>query len=218
MTSLIQTFLWVGLIGIIFYRYHEQIQALLEAVQKRIQSGSGIKAGMFEIQPQAPEQQKRKFDQEIREATGRNSSTSEESPEASAHFRARYFQAEDLALRAIQSEYGVAINRQVRLGQFMLDGLFAKDGTGHIVEIKFRKRPSSADEIREIADRIFAATNRFQWRNIRIIIALVYDSDSIDLDKEEERLIKAVEAFGGYVDLRCYSLKQLEQQFGILPG
>jgi hypothetical protein len=48
--------------------------------------------------------------------------------------RAKYFQAEDLVLRAIQSEYGATVSRQVTAGADMgFDGAFVSNGRLNIV-------------------------------------------------------------------------------------
>lgn len=224
MASVIQTILWVGLIGAIIWRYHRQISALLEAIQKRIDAGSGIKAGPFEIAPlqsQDPEQQKKKADEEISEVI-ESAETAEaiESPLLSEKYdnlRTRYFQAEDLALRAIQAEYGIPISRQVNVGPIGFDGLFAKGGTGHIIEVKYSQRLYPADHIRELAERIFSVIARYNWRNVKLIIAVVYGDDSIDLEKERGRLLGSLNTFEGVVDVRCFSLKKLAEQFGASP-
>jgi len=64
-------------------------------------------------------------------------------PQALADFQARYlqakyFQAEDLVLRAIQTEYGAAVKRQVTAGNDMgFDAAFSSNGRLNIVEVKY---------------------------------------------------------------------------------
>ncbi|MDD2901646.1 MAG: hypothetical protein PHU44_04365 [Syntrophales bacterium] len=220
--SIIQTILWVGLIGAIFWRYHRQINSLLDAIQKRIEAGSGIKAGFFEISPllsQDPEQQKKKIDEEISEVIeSAESKEAIESPlslEKLDDLRTRYFQAEDLALRAIQAEYGIPIVRQVQVGQDIgFDGFFAKGGTAHIIEVKYSQRQYRTNHIWQVLERIFARIGRYGWRNVKVILAVVYAGGSIDLEKEHGRLIEAVRGFEGAVDVRCFSLQKLAEQFG----
>jgi len=48
-SSLIQTVLWVGLIGGIVWRFNKPIYELLSALYSRIEAGSTIKAGPFEL-------------------------------------------------------------------------------------------------------------------------------------------------------------------------
>jgi hypothetical protein len=225
LAPLIQTVLWVGLIGGIVWRYSKQIHALLEAIQKRIESGSGIKAGPFEIaallQPQNPEQQKKNIIQEISEATEVESSVTMPPISPSTFvsrddLRTRYFQAEDLALRAIQAEYNIPISRQLQAGRDMqFDGFFAKGGTAHIVEVKYSQRPYPTNQILQIVDRIFAGIGRYGWRNVKVIIAVVYGDSSIDLNQEKGRLLKAIEDYKVAVEIRCFSIEQLAQQFGV---
>ena len=227
LAPLIQTVLWVGLIGGIVWRYHKKIHSLLEAIQKRIESGSGIKAGPFEIaaglQPQNPEQQKKNITQEISEATEGEPSEAMPIVSPSAYaprddLRTSYLQAEDLALRAIQAEYNIPISRQLQAGRDMqFDGFFAKGGTAHIVEVKYSRRPYPTRQIQQIVEKIFAGIGRYGWRNVKVIIAIVYGDSSIDLNQEKGRLLKAVEDYEGAMEIRCFSFEQLAQQFGVSP-
>ena len=105
---LIQTILWVGFIGTIFWRFHTPIYGLLMALQKRVETGSSVRAGPFEItdqlKPQDPKTQKEKTAVEVEEALQAESQLPQavSSPtECIASVQARYFQAEDLVLRAI---------------------------------------------------------------------------------------------------------------------
>ena len=223
---LIQTVLWVGLISGIVWRYHKQIHSLIEAIQKRIESGSGIKAGPFEIaselQPQDPEQQKKNVTKEISETTEGEPFVK---PPVSAptlalrrDLQTRYFQAEDLALRAIQAEYDIPIGRQLQAGRDMqFDGFFARGGTAHIVEVKYSQRLYPTRQIQQIIEKIFAGVDRYGWRNVKIILAIVYEDSSIDLKQEKERLRKALEDYEEAVDVLCFSFEHLAQQFGVSP-
>ncbi|MBI5674056.1 MAG: hypothetical protein HZC50_12650 [Nitrospirae bacterium] len=47
--SLVETLAWVGLVGYVLYRFGTYIEGLLEAFRSRIESGSPIKAGPFEL-------------------------------------------------------------------------------------------------------------------------------------------------------------------------
>lgn len=145
---LLQTVLWVGLIVGLAWRYHQHSQGILSAVQKRIETGSGVKAGWLEIQapvlPQDAQQQVARIDQEVAEIVGEESaaiapitSTADENSKRS--IKSRYLTAEDLAFREIQSEFGVPVSRQVRIGPNRLDGFFTSAGSGYAVEVKYVK-------------------------------------------------------------------------------
>jgi len=49
---LIQTLLWVSLVGAIVWRFHRSIEEILSALHKRIDGGSNVKAGWFELTDQ----------------------------------------------------------------------------------------------------------------------------------------------------------------------
>lgn len=224
--ALLQTFLWVGLIGGIVWRFNKPIHALLSALADRIQSGSDFKAGPFEItkqlHPQTPDAQTKKVDAEIREETQLvlPSSVSEESamyslPPIATSLRARHYEAEDLALRAVQDEFGVPINRQLTGGRDAgFDGAFVKQNAFHIVEIKISSGRYPRPIVAKAASQISSTVENYQWRNVRIIIVLVVI--------EEDRLVEAREQLLGFipnskypVDVRCYSFKELRGMFGL---
>jgi len=130
--------------------------------------------------------------------------------------RTSYFQAEDLALRAIQAEYNTPISRQLQAGRDMqFDGFFAKGGTAHIVEVKYSKRPYPTRQILQIVDKIFAGIGRYGWRNVKVIIAVVYGDSSIDLNQRKDDSSKTIEDYEVAVEIRCFSIEQLAQQFGV---
>ena len=199
---------------------------MLKAIQKRIESGSGIKAGPFaiesELQPQDPEQQKKNVTKEISEATEGEpfvkppKSTLTLAPRGD--LQTRYFHAEDLALRAIQAEYDIPIGRQLQAGRDMqFDGFFAKGGKAHIVEVKYSQRLYPTRQIQQIIEKIFAGVGRYGWRNVKIILAIVYEDSSIDLKQEKERLRRALKDYKEVVDVLCFSFEHLALQFGVSP-
>jgi hypothetical protein len=124
LAPLLQTLLWVTLIGWIVWRYQTALDDLIAAVKRRLDSGGGLKVGPLEFPPLSPldaDEQKQKIDREISQLVA----PTEERPQAddapvqiqdSKNLRQTYLRAEDLALRQIQSEFGVSISRQVKWG------------------------------------------------------------------------------------------------------
>ena len=103
---LVQTVFWVGLIGIVLRRFHKQIDGLLVALQRHVEAGGTIKAQGFELwqlTPQDPAAQMHKAETDVDEALGEISiAVSPGAPDEGSRtsVKARYFQAEDLVLRA----------------------------------------------------------------------------------------------------------------------
>jgi hypothetical protein len=64
LVPLIQTVLWVGLIGVVIWRYHSLIEAMITSLKTRIDSRGGVKIGPVELvalaKPLNPEQQAKK--------------------------------------------------------------------------------------------------------------------------------------------------------------
>lgn len=219
---LFQTLMWLLFSSILIWFYRKELTKLLNAIINRIISGSAIKTPWFTLeglQTQSPEQQAKKAERDFLEENEpeiaiepKTSTRTEISPEV---LRARSFQAEDLALRAIQAEYGVPISRQLQAGQNMpLDGVFVKDGTAYIVEVKYSRGSYTTGRVLMLLSHILAGITKFHWRNVKLLLAVVYD-DTVDPDKEQTRLIEAVKDYVVDVEIRCFSFKDLAAKFGI---
>lgn len=222
---LIQTVLWVGLIGVVLWRFYEPIHGLLVALQKRVEAGSTIKAGPFELteqlKPQDPAKQKQKAASEIEEVlqvsndTGAGPAPAPEG-ERPADIQAKYFQAEDLVLRAIQAEYGATISRQVTAGSDMgFDGAFVTNGRLNIVEVKYLRGPSgNVSRLRPSINRLANTVAAYGWNNAQIILAVVFER-SEEVARATEMLKSLVAEARIPTVVRCFSLQELQRNFGV---
>jgi len=221
---LIQTILWVVLIIGILWRFYKQISGILNAFQKRIESGSNIKAGPFEIteqlKPQDPSKQKEKTTFEIQEViealpVSKGKSLPPPKERNISEVRAKYFQVEDLVLRAIQSEYGATISRQVTAGADMgFDGAFVVNGRLNIVEVKYLTNTYNVSFIRKTLERLSNAINNYGWRNVQIILAVVFEKED-DIIKASKRLREIGEGMPFSVVVRSYTFSELQSKFGV---
>jgi len=222
-TPLIQTLLWVGLITGLVWRFHTPINGALLALQKRIESGSNIKAGPFEItdqlKPQLPEQQRQKAAEELQEVlediSPEKSSLATAPAIVPASIQARHFHAEDLVLRAIQAEQGVTISRQVTAGSDMgFDGVFATDGRLNIVEVKYARSLTSLPRFKPTIERLNIAIARYGWKNVQIILAVVFENKE-DMLRAQELLKKVTAVSAAPLIVQCYSYDALNSKFGV---
>lgn len=224
---LIQTVLWVGLITGIVWRFHSPIHGLLSALQKRVEGGSTLKAGPFELieqlRPQEPEKQKQKVEAELMEALPIASDTSPSPPTPPSIVEGRsrqatYFQAEDLALRAIQAEYGQPISRQLTAGSDVgFDGAFTVNGRLNIVEVKYVRDVKTIPRLRSSLERIVGAIEKYNWRNVQLILVVVFEREE-DVPNGDSLLLKTVKAFEFPVSVRSFSLSELKRRFGLTEG
>lgn len=224
---LIQTFLWVGLIVGVLWRFHAPIYGLLAALQKRVEAGSDVKAGPFELTqrfaPQDPAKQKEKAATELQEVLQATQKLEVPpahplTPEQAATVQAKYFQAEDLVLRAIQAEYGATVSRQVTAGADMgFDGVFVTSGRLNVVEVKYVTSavgPVQISRFRSSVERLSSAISRYGWRNAQVILAVVFEN-SEDLVRGGERLQKLAVASSVPLVIRSYSIAELQLKFGV---
>lgn len=220
LAPLLQTVLWVSLVAGIVWRFNRPLHALLVSLQKRVESASTIKAGPFEIsqqlRPQDPTSQREKVEVEIRELqqTAPNSSP-DTRPKSTKSLQNRYFQAEDLALRAIQAEYGVSISRQVTAGSDRgFDGAFVLGGRLHVVEVKYSFHKITPQVVRISIERLISYFEKYGWGNVQIILALVYEDPS-DINLEEDIGVQLSSIYSTPIEIRKYLLADLEQEFGV---
>lgn len=231
---LIQTILWVGLIGAVVWRFHFPIHNLLNALADRIKGGSDLKAGPFaltgNVQTQPAAQQAARANQEIAEAyeavaqdtpaPANNPAALPQPPPVRApaptpQFRANYFLAEDLAMRAVQAEYGAPISRQITAGQDQgFDGAFVKDDTLNVVEVKYSSGKRASRIAKSSIDRIAQSMHRNKWKNARLVLAIVVDDPAI-VETTRKDLESLSWSSSIPVDIRVYSMLGLQNEFGI---
>lgn len=221
---LIQTTLWVALVGGMVWRFNKPIHGLLSALQKRIESGSNLKAGPFElveqIRPQAVEQQVQRTETEVSEVVQAQSLESGSTP-LRDEVKTKFLEAEDLALRAIQVHYGKPISRQVSLGPDVgCDGAFTVDGEMNIVEVKYLLKASSGRENsgRESVIRSLSAFEglfvRYNWKRTRVVLAIVVEMPG-DLEGTKRDLEILSTDFFFPINIHCFSLQELRKTFGL---
>lgn len=239
--KLAQTILWVLLVSGIVAYFRKPLYALLDALAERIKSGSDIKAGPFSLQmrPLAPSAQAERAGEEIREAfanstpgtaaqvvcpsgqTGANPQPPSPtpapvtSPTPTPEFRTAYFQAEDLALRALQAEFGCPIDRQVTAGMDGgFDGAFVLNNRLKIVEVKYLAGRPNTSQIRRSLDAIQGVLLRYPWKSVDVILAVVVDMTGA-VDRVREELTMAVSSTPIPTELRVYSMTELQIRFGV---
>lgn len=220
---LLQTLLWVSLIAVIVWRFFQPLYALLTALHKRIDAGSTIKVGPLELsdqlKPLPPVEQQQRVASEIQQIVSEQIiDVPGEQPQSTARIQSRFLQAEDLALRAVQLEYNQPVSRQVTLGPHLsADGAFTLNHKLHLVEVKFVVRPKNAfASLRKSLDYFSSALENYRWKNVKVVIAVVFQFESDAVSSLTE--LGAIESETPLdIDIRCYSLGDLQRRFGVLP-
>ncbi len=219
---LFQTLLWVALVVALVLGFNKPIRQILLALRQRVETGSAVKAGWFELSElklQPVEQQRERAQLELAEANIEQPATST-SP---AHVRpavtpGQFLFAEDLALRALQADLGVALNRQISAGPNAgFDAAFAQAGKLNVVEVKFFPGSITPKKLRTSLDRIAIAVERVHWTNVRIILVLVFKRAE-DVYLHKEATDRALDGFSLPVEVRTYSLPELQSRFGVVPS
>lgn len=218
---LIQTLLWVALIGGLVYHFNQPIHGLLIAVQKRVESGSNIKAGPFElseqVRPQGLGEQVQKAQAEVLELVHAEAAESPNlTPRPVAQTTSLFLEAEDLALRAIQLEYGQPVSRQVSIGPALLvDGAFTINGQLNIVEVKHFVRFKNAEaNLRRTLQTFADLLRNVHFRRVNIVLAVVFHHAS-DIPEARKQLAILAGEYPMSIDVRCYALDELRRQFGL---
>lgn len=216
---LIQTILWVGLIAGLVWRFNKPIFDLLDALQERIKYGSAVKAGPFELSELKPltlNAQREKMTTELHELMNVSSPSPPQIPSNSIDsLKSRYLLAEDMALRAIQTEYDVPINRQVTVASDVgFDAAFVLDGSLHVVEVKYSYHKISVEIIRSTINQIISIFDKFNWKNTKILLVLVYEEPpGVGIDLQQLSLI--TKDYSVPIIIKTYSFNELERRFGV---
>lgn len=216
---LASTLVWAVLIVGLVVWFRKPIRSILAAIQKRIEGGSTVKAGWFELSDQlrlqSPAEQRENTKAAVAEAAPSTP------PDAAAHIpsrsevASRYFLAEDLALRAVQAEYEVPITRQVKHSSGVrFDAAFAKDGRLHVVEVKGFFAEPQPEKLRASLLRVANAAREMGGPQALLVAAFVVEQS----ESTSAVRLRAVELLKGLpieVVVRVYSLGELRSSFGV---
>ena len=216
---LLQTALWIAFaLGLaVWFRSH--VRALLRAIQQRIESGATVKAGWFElaeqIKPQSPDAQRKRLDSETQEVLEvQTRAIASEATDKAEDVRTLLLQSEDLALRALQDEFAVPINRQVTVGAGTpFDAAFFKDGSLFLVEVKTFLRGVDRIALQNAIAKLIGYSDALPSVHKRFILALVFRAPD-EIAANEEKVLLALSSFGSNVQVRMYALPELRQRFG----
>lgn len=123
--------------------------------------------------------------------------------------------AEELAFNEIQNEFSTSIKRRVSLGETMqLDGMFVHQGTGYGVEIKFIKNRLSKPALKSQLNQIGHRLRKLNYKNFKVLLVFVVeDIELFDKNGTLEFIKRVTDAISLVVDVRIYSLKELEEKY-----
>jgi hypothetical protein len=212
---LLQTALWVGLIAVLVFRYHAQLGALISALQKRIEGGSSLKAGPFELgegaKPQSVAAQKERLSDES-STTG----TQVLAAPRRTISKSRYLLAEDLVMRKLQAEFGVPIKRQMALGpDARFDGLFTKKDSAFGVEVKYLSRKPLSKDLVGIFQQAVRYVGNLDLNRFTLILVFVFESEDL-MSPDVIRTVQGeASLYGEKVVVRLYAFRDLASEFGL---
>ena len=159
-----------------------------------------------------PEEQKEKVEVELNEIRNELPDIKDA---VESDIRESLISAEELVLRDLEVEFGVSINRQVRFERFSLDGIFALEGAGYGIEVKYFKEYVSKNRVVDSLRNIEESMQRLHWKNFRIVFAIVVDDLEVSNPiKNDFNLLEVVSVFPFRVDLKVYGIKQLSEKYG----
>lgn len=171
----------------------------------------------------SPEQQKQNLESQVEEVLAESSNEVDEfsknqNTSSRSQIKESIYHAEDLAIREIESEFGVSINRQVSVGGDVgMDGFFVKNNKAHAIEVKYAVKPLSRNLLANELRKIESSISRLGWKRFSVMLVVVFDDlDKYDLANEKERLSIATDIFPFDVDVRFYGLSQMKHKYGLL--
>ena len=210
--SLLSTLAWIGLILWILHRYNSQVGLIVNALTKRIESGSPVKFGGVEIgsgTPMTSEAQVEKLEQDAREI-----SEVADQPAPTSQIIDEYLQVEDLALRKLQADFGSNIVRQVSVAGVNFDGMMKWGGALHGIEVKLIKEKSSS--IAPILKSVKSITSRLTENGeptAGLILVVVFENE-LTRTNWRPRLSEMANKTSYPMVLQLYTMTELKSTFG----
>ncbi len=123
--------------------------------------------------------------------------------------------AEELALREVQSELGVQINRQVSIGVDLdLDGVFAKGGSGYGVEVKYIRKDLERSSLHPLLRNFASSLRKYNYNNFQFFLVLVTDEGAHISPERIENLAKYANELKVPFQHRIYKLRDLREKYG----
>ena len=166
-----------------------------------------------DLRPLTAEDQCRRLEREVSEIV-------EDEAGGSLHdiplLRSRVAQAMDLALRALQVDYNVPVQRQLKYGpNLRFDGFFVKGSSEYMVEVKYCRSRANPVRLAESAQPLSAGITHYGWREVRIVLAVVFDDPKVDLAAEKRRLLDSLGIINAKLELVCNNFETLADRFGV---
>ncbi|MEM9444936.1 MAG: hypothetical protein AAGA18_06240 [Verrucomicrobiota bacterium] len=163
-------------------------------------------------------EQKKKIEQEVDELIQESSKPAEAANTKRTDLKRDIYLAEDLAMREIEQEFEVKTNRQVAFGSMDagIDGMFAKNGKGYGIEVKFVCNTLSRNVINQAAGIGNQLFERYGWKNFDMIIAVVLDNQNpVEVQKQRNQIQELVNEKGDGYHCRVYEYGELLKKCGI---
>lgn len=137
--------------------------------------------------------------------------------------QASYMLAEELIFRKLAGEFSSEIQREVKLGAFsgryIFDGIVRDKGVTTVIEVKFaRSGFIPTMHIRETLGRIQDAVKllpKEQLSNFRVLLAIASDDIEATQERVAPQIAKIAVDFYFPIDVRFFSLAELEREFNI---
>ena len=171
----------MGLIIFLVVRYKETVNKILNLIQTRIEAGSSVKAGPFalgELKPQSAEAQKEKLDVETTEFISTNNyqnANNAKIENLKSETKNKLYAAEDLALRAIQEEFEIPLQRNVRTyNGKAVDAAVFSNGITTLIEVKIVSVSNDLEALNNASNHLNSIILSTPSPHNRGIVCLVY--------------------------------------------
>ena len=167
------------------------------------------------LSPLTVTSQKAKAEAEIRKVLESVPENQAKDSKVTGALSRRYFEAEDLALRAIQDHYQEVLNRQVNIGLDLgIDAAFTKDGKLHIVEVKYSYHRRDINYVRSAVNQVVQAIENRNWKSVKLVLVLVHEdlSNTKLSSRDLEQILKEQTV---PVEIIQYDINDLQRKFGV---
>jgi hypothetical protein len=222
---IIKTLLFFAAIIIALFVFKKELREILNVIIQRLKSGSGVKAGPFELselKQQDEKTQRETLAEEVTEVVDSISQIQYDDidhnkfiKQTRSELTETYSQAESFGLRAMEVDVGVPIKRQVSIrGGAKADGVFVIDGVYHVVEVKFTPSVIS----RSVLSKLIYDFNKIRSIFRKVVFHIVIVTGADDMKDANHKAISDVmtQYAPGTIIAKVYTMSELRKRF--LPG
>lgn len=207
---------WPAVAFTLAFIFRASVRDLVGRIKKASLPG-GVELEVSEAKPLAPEEQKQRRENEVRQvASSLSADRKSISPVSSLHLATNIELAETLVLKEIEAEYGGSLRRQVYLHGNIFDAVTWNKRGVTAVEVKLTGSHIDPSVFKALINKAESVAKGYYRNVFSCVIAVV----TIDLSPEKREEIRHTvtqlkKDAAVAVDVKVYDLTELKRKYGL---